>query len=101
MILMWNCMTRRSSIDQLGLHNFELGADIILIAYDDSKTDSTGERTHPKNCYVNPINPNICLFLSLSIWLVLFPEQFGSTDSLFLKRRGFNLGTASKRFLHT
>ena len=97
MILMWNCMARSASIDPLGLHNFKLGADSILITYDDSKMDGTGERTHPKNCYANPINPNICLFLSLSIWLELFPEQFDSTDSLFLKR-GAKLGTASKRF---
>ena len=97
MILMWNCMARSASIDPLGLHNFKLGADSILITYDDSKMDGTGERTHPKNCYANPINPNICLFLSLSIWLVLYPEQYDSTDSLFLKN-GAKLGTASKRF---
>lgn len=97
LVLMWNCMARGASIDPLGLHNIKLGTDSIIITYDDSKMDGTGERTHPKNCYANPTNPNICIFLALSIYFSLYPEQYDNNDSLFLKAES-KLGTASHRF---
>ena len=97
LVLVWNCMGRSASVDPLGLHNLKLGTDSIVITYDDSKMDSTGERLHPKNCYSNPYCPQISTFLALGIWIMLYPEQYDSTDSLFLKEDTI-IGTATKRF---
>ena len=97
LVLVWNCMGRSASVDPLGLHNLKLGTDSIVITYDDSKMDSTGERLHPKNCYSNPYCPQISTFLALGIWIMLYPEQYDSSDSLFLKEDSI-IGTATKRF---
>ena len=96
-ILLWNCVGRSASVDPLGLHNFRLGTDSIIITYDRSKSDMGGERVHPKNCYANPYNPYICSFLAMGVWCLLYPEQFDDMDFLFVKK-GCDLGSASKRF---
>ena len=90
-------MGRSASVDPLGLHNLKLGTDSIVITYDDSKMDSMGERLHPKNCYANPYCPHISTFLALGIWIMLYPDQYETTDSLFLKDNTV-VGTATKRF---
>jgi hypothetical protein len=97
LVLLWNCMGRSASVDPLGLHNLKLGTDSIIITYDDSKMDSTGEHVHPKNCYANPYCPCVSSFLALGIWCMLYPEQYDATDCLFLKNNTL-LGTATKRF---
>jgi hypothetical protein len=96
-VLLWNCMGRSSSVDRLGLHNLKLGTDSLIVTYDDSKTDNTGERVHPKNIYANPYNPSISPFLSLAVWCALSPDQFNRTDSLFL-HKGTELGVATRKF---
>ena len=68
--LLWNCLGRSASVDPLGLHNLKLGTDSIIVTYDDSKMDNTGERVHPKNCYANPYNPTISTFLALEVYIV-------------------------------
>ena len=97
LVILWNCMGRSASVDPLGLHNLKLGTDSIVITYDDSKMDSSGERVHPKNCYANPYCPSISMFLALGVYFMLYPEQYESTDCLFLKERTV-IGTATKRF---
>ena len=96
-VLLWNCMGRSCSVDPLGLHNFKLGPDSIVITYDRSKSDMGGERVHPKNCYANPYNPYISSFLALGVWFLLYPEQFDEADFVFI-RKDCNLGSATKRF---
>jgi len=49
-LLQWNCMARSALIDCLSLHNFSLGVDSIIIKYDESKADKSGERLSEKNC---------------------------------------------------
>jgi hypothetical protein len=97
LIISWHCLGRTSSVDILGLHNLNLGVDSIILKYDDSKMDGAGEKVSPKNCYANPYDPRICLFLSLGIWIMLHTEQFNTSDKLFLKPTTKN-GTSSKLF---
>ena len=96
-VLLWNCMGRSASVDPIGLHNFRLGTDSVIITYDRSKSDMGGERVHPKNCYANPYNPYLCTFLAMGVWCLLYPEQFDDADFVFIKK-GCELGSASKRF---
>jgi hypothetical protein len=97
LILLWNCMGRTASVDPLGLHNIRVGTDSIIVKYDDSKMDGTGERVKPKNIYANPYNPHVCSFLSLGLYLTMYQNQFSRTDSLFIKY-GKELGTGGKRY---
>ena len=96
-LLLWNCMGRSASVDTLGLHNFKLGTDSIVITYDRSKSDMGGERVHPKNCYANLYYPYLCSFLALGVWCLLYPEQFDDADFIFIKK-DCELGSAANRF---
>ena len=49
-------MARSASVDPLHTGNFTLGADLIIIKHDDSKSDKNAERLSEKNVYVNPKN---------------------------------------------
>jgi hypothetical protein len=90
-ILQWHCMGRSVNIAPLGFHNFSSNeaSDSIVIKYDHNKKDKKGEKTSPKNCYANPFNPAICLFLSLGCYLCMYKEYKDmftrSTDKLFRK----------------
>ena len=64
-LLQWNCMARSSSIDCLCLHNFSLGVDSIIIKYDETKADKSGEKLSEKNLFANPIDWRMCSWLAL------------------------------------
>ena len=53
-VCQWNCMARSINIDGLSFGQFSLGMDSAIIEFFDSRTDQTGEKTVPKNCYANP-----------------------------------------------
>lgn len=71
-LLQWNCMARSSSIDALGLHNFSLGIDSIVIKYDDSKADKAGEKLSEKNLYANPLDWTMCSWTALGKFFYVF-----------------------------
>jgi hypothetical protein len=97
-VLQWNCIGRSASIDPLGIHNLGIGAaDSYKIKYDDSKSDSTGEKVSPKNMYANPFDPTICSVTALGIWLENLNETFTATkDSIFIENG--EIGTAHHRY---
>lgn len=90
-------MGRSASIDPLALHNFRSGTDSIIIKFDNSKTDGTGERVKPKNCYANPYSPEISSVLALGMWFLLYPDQYSNGDKLFIKT-GSAKKSATKRY---
>jgi hypothetical protein len=49
-LLQWNCMAWSASIDCLAFHNFSVGIDSVVIKYDNSKADKTGEKLLEKMC---------------------------------------------------
>jgi hypothetical protein len=97
-VLQWNCMGRSAYIDPLGIHNLGIGAaDSYKIKYDDSKSDSTGEKVSPKNIYASPFDPKICSVTAIGIWLANRIETFTATkDSIFIETG--EIGTASHRY---
>ena len=72
-ILQWNCMARSVNIGVLGFHNFRVEEDSVVIKYDKSKNDQTGEKAHDKHLYSNVYNPLVSVNLSLGIWCALNP----------------------------
>ena len=61
-------MARSISIDHIGFTNMKRGTDSIIVKYDETKSDKTGERCTNKNVYANPADPSIC-----------FLQHWGST----------------------
>ena len=97
-LAMWNLMSRSISVDQLSLHNIKSGAsDSIKFKYDETKADKTGEFVQEKNCYANPVEANVCFFLSLGVWISMGAERLEDTEKLFL-RPGAKAGSASQRY---
>ena len=98
-LLMWHLMARSISISSLGLHNIKLGSggDSIAFKFDNSKTDQSGEFVQEKNCYANPKQAVLCLYLALGCWISIKSESFGTKESLFEKSNTKN-GTAAQTF---
>ena len=98
-LLMWHLMARSISISSLGLHNIKLGSggDSIAFKFDNSKTDQFGEFVQEKNCYANPKQAVLCLYLALGCWISIKSESFGTKESLFEKSNTKN-GTAAQTF---
>ena len=70
-IFQWNYMARSISIDHIGFTNMKRGTDSIIVKYDETKSDKTGERCTNKNVYANPTDPSICFFFSIGDLLLL------------------------------
>ena len=64
-VMQWNCMTHSINIDNLRFNSLFFGKESIIVKYWDTRKDKTGEKTSPKNCYVNLFNPLICFFTAL------------------------------------
>ena len=87
-IIQWNIMGRSINVDPLGFHNLSRsgGNDSIVIKYDTNKKDAAGEHTSPKNCYANPKNPTVCMFLALGCYLCVNRDKYDRmSDKTFQK----------------
>ena len=98
-LLMWHLMARSISISSLGLHNIKLGSggDSLAFKFDNSKTDQTGEFVQEKNCYANPKEAVLCLYLALGCWISIKSEEFETRETLFEKSNTKD-GTAAQNF---
>ncbi len=79
-------MDRSSNIDSLGIHTRSCshGLDSIVIKYDTNKKDTADENIMPKNCYANPNDGTVCMFLALGCYLALNQEKFKRfSDNIF------------------
>ena len=76
-------MGRCVNVEPLALHNLKVFEDHIQILYDSNKMDQTGDKVTMKNIYANPLNPRICTFLALGIYLVMNLLRFTKTEYLF------------------
>ena len=96
-LLQWNCMARSASIDCLAFHNFSVGLDSLVIKYDDSKADKTGEKLSEKNVYANPLDWTMCSWLAIGIYCFLNQGNLVEDERLFLKK-GTRDGAGSVKY---
>ena len=89
-IMQWNCMGRCVNVAPLGFRNLKNNEapDSIVIEYDDNKNDKTGENISPKNCYANPLKPDICMFLALGCYLCVNRDMFDRADDKIFRKNG-------------
>ena len=86
------------NIEPLSLRNIKVYEDHIQIKYDWNKCDQAGVKVSMKNIYANPLNPFICSFLSLAIYLCLTAENFKESEYLFKKQKEEEKNIASKGY---
>jgi hypothetical protein len=67
---------RSINISILALHCFRVGQDAIIVRYDKSKADQTGEMVSDKHVYDNPFDPLVSVFLALGVWFCLESARF-------------------------
>ena len=95
---MCHLISRSISIDGLAFKNVKSGvSDSIKFKFDDTKADKTGEFVQENNCYANPINPHLCLFLALGCLISVNAEILESTEKFFLIP-GSKPGSSSQRY---
>jgi hypothetical protein len=96
-ILQWNLMARSISIDPLALHNISISEDHFVMKHDSTKTDKEGDKTHNKAVYCNPLDPVVCIGVSLGIWLSLEQHAFvDGAEWIFIRRNAKVGGTAHR-----
>jgi hypothetical protein len=76
-------MGRSINIGVLALHCFRVGKDYLIVRYNKSKADQTGEKKGNKHVYDNPFDPLVLVFLALGVWFSLESARFENTKSLF------------------
>ena len=94
-VCQWNCMARSINIDGMSYSQISLGIDSIIIEYFDSKSDQTGEKTVPKNCYPNPYDPCVCLFTALGCFLATKNDAMDSGQRTIFQSQDVKEGTAA------
>ena len=92
-------MARSINIDCIGFSSFKRGTDSIIVKYDDTKADKTGENCNNKNLYANPSDPTVCLFLSFGLYCASESSSLALMRNLFIAV-GAKLGRGAETFCH-
>ena len=59
------------------MHAISFYIDALVVKFNVTKSDQTGEKTTDKHVYANPLKPEICPFLALAVLLVCRGRQDG------------------------
>ena len=97
-VFQWSCMARSINIDDLTFKQLSLAKDSLVVKYCDSKADQKGEKTSPKNCYANPLDPAVCIFTALGCFLCLNDESWASEKDTIFRSKGAMPGSASHSY---
>jgi hypothetical protein len=84
-VLQRNLIARSISIDPLALHNISVSEDHLIFRHNSTKSDRKGAKLHNKSVYCNPLDPTVCVGVSLGVWLCLEQEGFQDSEKLFLR----------------
>ena len=69
LVLCWNLAGRSNSIGTLQFANLAVKDDAIGITFPTTKTDKTGDNKIERHVYANVVNPSICPYLALGIFV--------------------------------
>jgi hypothetical protein len=82
--LLWNLISRTDSVDCLMLQHFEWEGDAMIIEEQGHKVDQTGENKFGKHIYANPLEPSVCPYLALAVYIFSANNRVGAgTHQLF------------------
>ncbi|KAF0735077.1 hypothetical protein Ae201684_008290 [Aphanomyces euteiches] len=75
LILSWNLMCRSKSTETIRFDYISWEDDAIGFTFHRTTTAQEGTKNKdPKHCFANPLNPSLCLFLALAIYLACNPQ---------------------------
>ena len=90
-VLAWNLMTRSVTTASLRISHFAWGGDCIKVNWGGKhKSDQSGElgstsyEAQVRHIYSNPINPRMCSFLAIGIWILSVNRA--ETDSVLFSK---------------
>jgi hypothetical protein len=84
-IARWNLMARSTSIDPLALHNMSVSEDHFGVKHDSTKTDKKVSNYIPRmSIATHPLDPIVCLGVSMGVWLCLEQDSFEDSENKFL-----------------
>ena len=73
------------------------GTDLIIVKYDESKSDEADDKFTNKNIYANPTAFSLCFFTALGICCFYESVLLMSREDIFLTENS-KLGIAGHRF---
>ncbi len=79
----WVLMSRVSNVAELRGAHFSWENDSLIISIVRHKADQEGERTDPKHCYANPMNPNVCVVTALAIFFTVYGVPKDPRQNIF------------------
>ena len=79
----WVLMSRVSNVAELRGAHFSWENDSLIISIIRHKADQEGERTDPKHCYANPMNPNVCVVTALAIFFAVYGVPKNPRENIF------------------
>eukprot|EP00562_Extubocellulus_spinifer_P026552 CAMPEP_0178640846 /NCGR_PEP_ID=MMETSP0698-20121128/16240_1 /TAXON_ID=265572 /ORGANISM="Extubocellulus spinifer, Strain CCMP396" /LENGTH=428 /DNA_ID=CAMNT_0020281325 /DNA_START=18 /DNA_END=1304 /DNA_ORIENTATION=+ len=82
--LSWSLMSRSESMTIANLHHIDWHDDCLVIYFHHWKTDQLGlNKNEPWHVYANPIDPDVCPHLALSVYLLTFDTILPTGNKLF------------------
>ncbi len=72
-----------SNVAELRGAHFSWENDSLIISIVRHKADQEGERTDPKHCYANPMNPNVCVVTALAIFFAVYGVPKNPRENIF------------------
>ena len=77
-------MKRAESVVACKIDHIWMANDSMIFQFAKSKGMPDGEdHVGPWHVYANPLQPNVCPFLAMAIYLFTYPELLSSNSSLF------------------
>ena len=97
-ILQWHCMARSINIGTLNFQNLGIGKDSIVVKFNSTKKDQTGEKVSPKNCFSNPFNYLMCVTTTLGCYFAINDEFFENGRRALFQSMKAKKDTASHNY---
>ena len=83
-LLQWNLMVRSESVAAAMLEHFSWKEDALVVAIPKHKSDQQAAKTYAKHVFANPLNPQVCPILALSLAIFSKPRlPFNESWPLF------------------
>ncbi|OQR83455.1 hypothetical protein THRCLA_23147 [Thraustotheca clavata] len=83
LLFCWNLISLVNSCAAIMYDRISWEDDSLVITFPRAKNDQEGRQCEPKLIYVNPINPEICPILSISILVFTGGCRNGTSRLLF------------------
>jgi hypothetical protein len=80
--LQWSCLSRANMIGKLSINHIGMAQDALTVTISKHKGDQDGSKVFPRHVYANPLNPVVCPFLHLGLYLFSIP-WLGQGPALF------------------